>query len=183
MEAAIALGVLHHAVALRVELPAVGKVFVRTLGEVVLIHEVVSRVVGRIDVDHLDLAEVGLLQQLQHLEVVALDVEVLRRVEVHALLAAGTQRLVERGVGEQDGLPLVRPRELVSFLVAVHHAAGNLLRQRILVDRPDDLAVLINRLRHGVGKHRRQLFEVLVGLVRRLHPEFIHCLFSPVHES
>ena len=58
------------------------EVVVARLGEVVVVDEVVAGVVGRVDVDELDLAEVRLLEQLQRLEVVALDEEVLGGVEV-----------------------------------------------------------------------------------------------------
>ena len=44
---------------------------------------------GRVDVDHLDLPEVGLLEEFECVQVVALDEEVLGGVEIHALLPAG----------------------------------------------------------------------------------------------
>ena len=41
-----------------------------------------SRVIGRINIDELDLAQVGLLKELEGVEVVALDEQVLRCVEI-----------------------------------------------------------------------------------------------------
>ena len=61
------------------------------VGKVVLIHEVIARVVGRVYVDHLHLAEIGFLQQLQNLQVIALNIEVLRRVPIHAVPRYGPQ--------------------------------------------------------------------------------------------
>ena len=58
------------------------EVLVVRLGEVVVVDEVIAGVVRRVDVDQLDLAEVRLLEQLERVEVVALDEEVLRGVEV-----------------------------------------------------------------------------------------------------
>ena len=40
----------------------------------VVVDKVVTGVVGRVDVDHLHLAQIGLLEQLEHLQVVALNV-------------------------------------------------------------------------------------------------------------
>ena len=49
MEAAVALGIGHEAVAFLVLLPAVVDILPGTLGEVVVIHEVVARVVRLIN--------------------------------------------------------------------------------------------------------------------------------------
>jgi hypothetical protein len=56
MKPAVAFGVLHKAVAVFVKLPAVGKVFIRTLRKVVLIDKVVAGIIRRVDVNHLYLA-------------------------------------------------------------------------------------------------------------------------------
>ena len=96
MEATVAFGVGNETVALLVKLSRVGEVFGRRLSKVVLIDKVIASVVRRVDVNHLHLVEISLLQALQYVEVVALDVEVLRVVEVHALLTAGTQCGIDR---------------------------------------------------------------------------------------
>lgn len=46
------------------------------LAEGILVHEIAARIVWGVDIDHLDLAVVTTLQELQHLKVVALDVDV-----------------------------------------------------------------------------------------------------------
>ena len=68
-----------------VRLSGLEQVLAVDLGEVVVVNEVVAGVVRRVDVDQLDLAEVRLLEQLERVEVVALDEEVLRGVEVDGL--------------------------------------------------------------------------------------------------
>ena len=40
---------------------------------------------------HFDLAEIGFLQELQHFKIIALYIEVLRRVKINALGRAGAQ--------------------------------------------------------------------------------------------
>ena len=76
-----------------------------------------------IDVDHLYLAQIRLLQQLEHFQIVALDVEVLGGVPVFAFLGAGAQRLTDGLVGLHNGRLLAHPCELVA-LVPVHHIGG-----------------------------------------------------------
>ena len=73
MEAAVAIRIGHKAVARLVLLVGAGKVFLGCFGKVIIVDEVIARVVGRVDVDHLDLAEVGLLQELEGVEVVAFE--------------------------------------------------------------------------------------------------------------
>jgi hypothetical protein len=50
------------------------------------VHKVLAGVVRRVDVDHLHLAEVALLEDLERFEVVAFDEEVLRGVKIDTLL-------------------------------------------------------------------------------------------------
>ncbi len=84
MKTTVAFGVLHHTVAFFIKLTTVSKVFICVLGEVILIHKVVTRVVRRINVNHLDFTEIGFLQQLQHFKVVTLNIEVFGSVKIHA---------------------------------------------------------------------------------------------------
>ena len=169
MEAAVALGVGHKAVALLVLLPAVVNIVAGGLGEVVVIHEVVARVVGRVNVNHLHLAEVVLAQQLQHFEVVALNVEVLRVVEVHAFLAAGAQRVGGRRIGQADGVALVGPGELVAFLGAFHDVLREFLPELVEVNRRFRLPVLVKALCEAVGEEFAYTAYVFVHLVGGLH--------------
>ena len=74
MKAAIALCVGHQLVALFVVLAAVVDILLLVLVEVVVLHEVVAGVVGRVDIDHLHLAQIVLAENLQHLQIVALDI-------------------------------------------------------------------------------------------------------------
>ncbi len=76
MEAAVGGGVLHQPATLLI---VVGP----GTREVVVVEEVVARVVGRVDVDELDLAGVGGTQELEGIQIVSLDVEVAGRVPAH----------------------------------------------------------------------------------------------------
>ena len=62
--------------------------------EVVVIAEVLSCIVGRGDVDHLDRVVVAALRKLQHFEIVAFDIDVLRRLPIAGTGAVGNERPV-----------------------------------------------------------------------------------------
>jgi hypothetical protein len=82
VEPAIGVGIGHEPAAVFVVLAAPGVILLMGLPIVVVVDEVVARVVGRVYVDELHLAGVGLLEELQRVEIVALDVEVPRRIPV-----------------------------------------------------------------------------------------------------
>ena len=65
-------------------------IFNRVL-EAVLVHEVMAGVVGRINIDHLHLAVVAALQELQHFKVIALDIKVLSGAPIDACILIGTK--------------------------------------------------------------------------------------------
>lgn len=99
------------------------------LAKGILVHEIATRVIGRVDIDHLDLAVVTTLQELQHLEVVALDIDVVRieravlAITAAALLGARAKRGGAYGLGLADGIGLAGPREGVALLALVDLAA------------------------------------------------------------
>ena len=127
MEPSIRVGVGHHPVALLVLLVRPQEVCVAVFGKIILIDEVVPRVVGRVNIYELDLAEVRLLQQLERVQIVAFDEEVLRRVEVHALVTARAKRLGDGCVRGEYGLPLARPVQVVALARSLHDCPGQFL--------------------------------------------------------
>lgn len=76
MESSIAFTILHHTIALFIDLSTIICIFGSTLREVIFIDEVIACIIGWIDVNHLDLAEIRLPQKLQGIEIVALDVDI-----------------------------------------------------------------------------------------------------------
>ena len=154
VEAAVGLGVGAELLALGVHLPGVFQVGLQALGVVVGVDEVVAGVVGRVDVDHLDLAQVRLLQELQHFQVVALDDQVLGGVEVDALLRAGAQGAQARRLDGLEAVGLARPVHAVALLAHVHgFAQGQLQPLKV------DLAALGADLR----EQAQQLLPLLLG--------------------
>ena len=78
--------------------------------------------------------EIGLLKAFQHIEVVALNVQVLCGVEVHTLLRAWAQRGVDGGIGSKDSLALVGPSKLVALFVAFYNIGRQQLAQLVKVN-------------------------------------------------
>lgn len=95
------------------------------VAELVLVDKVMPRVIRRVDIDHLDLAVVAALQQLQHLEVVALDIDVvgvegaILAITAAALFYAGAQCGGAYGLRLADGVGLAGPRERIALLALV----------------------------------------------------------------
>ena len=116
MKTSVGIGIFEQAVAFLTPLSALNLPLFALHLKIIGIDKVVAGVVRRIDVDHLDLAKIALLQKLEDFQIVALDVEVFGGVPVLALCHARAQRLL----GFHDCSLLTHPCELVC-LVAVHH--------------------------------------------------------------
>src|SRR5262249_30792246 len=101
-----------------IELPCELKVSAKTILEVVVINEVISCVVWRIDEDELHAVVVGLLKELEHLKVVALDEDVLGCVKVHGALEVRNERTSAARQERSDSVLLASPHqaEALAFL-------------------------------------------------------------------
>ena len=103
-------------------------------GKIIMIHKVITRVIRRVDINHLHLAEIRFLQQFQHFEVVALNIEVLRSVPIHAILLDRTERLVDRAQHFGTSRLLAHPVELVGFGSIFHGIIAQQLAQDVKVN-------------------------------------------------
>ncbi|MFC2500354.1 MAG: hypothetical protein ACFNUC_06375 [Selenomonas noxia] len=87
------------------------------------------------------------MEQLQHIEIVPLDVEILavkrarRAVTADTVLHDGTQCHRNRRIRREDRLPLVRPCERIALLAPLHDLTRELLPQHIEVNRLHELPV------------------------------------------
>ena len=178
VEPAVCLIVFHKAVALVIVLSAVGDIFLHALRKIVFVDKVTAGVVRRIDIDHLDLAQIGLLQQFEHVEVVSLYIKILRVVKVHALLFARTQRRRDGRVGEQLCLALVRPCHLIALLPLVDKHAAHFLFELVKVHGKRHLAVSLD-FRHAFREQCPDLCDVLLHSVHAHHVHLFHFNCSP----
>lgn len=135
-------------------------------------------VVGRIDVYHLNLAEITFLQELEHFEVVSLDIEVLSRVPVDAFFLARTQSFADRAVRLHDGCFLANPCELIC-LVAVDNRIRKHLLEQFEIDNFLQMPVFVPRLRDAVWEQRGDFSDILLLYVLGLHSHLIHYQSPP----
>ena len=71
-----------------------------TLSEIVVVDKLVAGVIWRVNVDHLDLAEIVLTKDFQHIEIIALDIKIFGVPKIHRSIHVWTQRLVGRSIGK-----------------------------------------------------------------------------------
>ncbi|MDR3320244.1 MAG: hypothetical protein LBS77_04845 [Desulfovibrio sp.] len=71
-------------------------------------------------INHLDLAEVRLLKQLERVKVVSLNVQVLDSANIYAFFPAGAQDFGNGCVGREKSLLLSRSVKAVAFLRAFY---------------------------------------------------------------
>ena len=172
MEAPVGIGVLEQTVFVLVVHSHLLVFFFLRAHEIIGVDKVVAGVVRRINVDHLDLAEIAFLQELENFQIVALDVEVFGGVPILALCHTGAQCLPDRLVGFYDRRLLSDPCELVCF-IAVHHVRRKHLFQQFKVYRPlvhlllRRAVFLIQHLRDAVGKQGGNAVYVLRRHIRR----------------
>ena len=160
VEPGVALGVLHELlVALLVKQADLLVVLLLVHLKAVVVDEVVAGVVGRVDVDHLHLTQVALLEELQHLQVVPLDVQVFGGVPVLALLWAGAQGLADGLIGLHDGGLLAHPGELVG-LVPLQHVIGQHLPEQFKIDGLFQPALAVRPLRDTPGEQCGDLLYI-----------------------
>ena len=179
MEAPVAFRVSHHAVTRFIVLTAVPQIIRSGLGKIILVDKVVASVVGRVDIDHLDLAQISLLQQLQDFQIVALDIKIFAvkaaggAVSAHAVRHDRAQRGRNGRVGRQHRLLLVRPGKLIPFLPALHDAVGKLLPQHIKVNGPLHLAVP-HHFGNSTRKQVANQFYIPRHAIKAVHFQLVH---------
>ena len=86
MKPAIGIRIAAESLALFSGLPGVLQIGLQAFAVVVGVDELIARVVWWVNVDHLHLANIRLLQELQRLQVVPFDDQVFRGIEVDAFL-------------------------------------------------------------------------------------------------
>ena len=91
------------------------KLFCRKTELVVVNKIIFSRVVGRVNVDHLHAAGIGFLQDFQGFEIFGLDKHVVRTVEIYRFFPAGGQGIGSGTLQIEIGGCFARPIELIAF--------------------------------------------------------------------
>ena len=158
MKATIAFGILNQLVSFFIKLTAISEVFFGILREIVLVNKVIACVIRRIDIDHLHFAEIGLLQQLQRLQIIALDIDIFRvdaawsSIFTDRLFTVKAQCLCNRLIRQHNRLFLIWPCKLITFLRAFYHSGRDFLTQYIRINSTHDIAIFIFCFRHCIRK-------------------------------
>ncbi len=118
MKPAIGFGIGDQAVAFVIVIPAVGFPLFCVHGKPIFVDKILAGVIRRVDINHLDLAQPGFLQQFQRIEIIALDKQVFGAVKVDAFFAARPQGFVDWRVGGEQCFALAGPVQAVAFLWA-----------------------------------------------------------------
>ncbi len=121
MESSVRPRVRRQCLPVLVQLSTATKIGLDRLSETVVVDEVISSVVRRIDVDHLHAPSIALLQQLEHFQVVALDEQVTRILLVHSIARDWRESALARRRGYASRVALAGPREseMLGFVAGV----------------------------------------------------------------
>ena len=142
MKFTICLCVLNHPVTLFIEDPSSLIFFTLRAMKVIMIHKIITCIIWRVNINHLDLAHIGVLEQFQHFEVVALDVKVLGLLPIHTFLRTRTQRLVDRCCSLLQGGSFTNPREVIDFGIVFHGVVSKQQTEFVEVHYTMDFSVL-----------------------------------------
>ena len=137
----------------------------RRHSKIIMIDKVVTRIIGRVDIDHLHLAHIRTLQQFQHFEVVALDIEVFGIVPIQGILHHRTECLVYGSSSFCLGGILTNPAKFVGLTAFIHRIIAQQLAQGIEVHYTLQFSRLrVAGLREAGGDYLIECIEV------ELHP-------------
>ncbi len=165
MEASTCFGVLEIFVSQFIHSATCLVILFRRHSKIIMIDKVVTRIIGRVDIDHLHLAHIRTLQQFQHFEVVTLDIQVLGSVPIHGVLHHRTECLVDGSSCFCLGGILAYPAKFVGLTAFVHRIIAQQLAQGIEVHYTLQLSRLrVAGLREAGGGYLIECIEV------ELHP-------------
>ena len=165
----IALHRVYSLVAFFIEESACLFEFIFSLSKIIIIDKVVACVIWRVDINHFYLTEISLTQYFEHIEVVALYVNILCVVKINTVLTARAESHCSRRISQTVCSTLVRPRKLITLFTF----ADNIIRQFCLkflkVNSKLCLAVLSLSFCHTVRKQLRYLIYIRANNIFALH--------------
>ena len=114
-----------------------------TLSEIVVIDEIITGIIGRVDVNHLDTSEVGFAENFEDIEVIALNIKIFGRIEINRFFTARAQSEIDRLVCQTGRSSFVGPGELIAFFAIVERVIRQFRAELVEVDGQLRLAILI----------------------------------------
>ena len=131
-------------------LPGVAQIILEPFAVVIGIDEFVAGVVRRVDIDHLDLAVIRLLQQLEDFEIVPFDDLILCRIPGHTLRRLRQERRDTGNLHVAKGFGLAGPGKTVTLSAFLQRRAQSRF-QFVEIDLP-----LAENLRRNFVQMRQQ---------------------------
>ena len=183
MKATIAFWICNKSVPFFIQLTTIFHILSTRLCKIVIIQHIVAGVVGRVNVDHLDFTQIGFLQELQHFQIIALDVEVFTvktagcAIFAHTVSYHRTQRCRNGRICRQHRLFLVRPCKLVTLFPTLHDGIGKLLPQNVKINGVFYLAVAFH-LGNCIGEQLADQLNVALYTVKAVHFKVVHHITS-----
>ena len=147
MKASITVCVLTIAVSFLVSIAFI--IFLCRLSEIIMIYKIIACVIWRVNINHLNLAHVGVLKQLQNFEVIALDIEILCMLPVHTFLGTRTQRLVDRRCRLSQGSTFAHPSKVIDFRSILHSLVTKQQTELVEIDYAMHLTIFTLRFREA----------------------------------
>lgn len=139
------------------------------LSEIVIIDEIVTRIIGRVNVNHLHAAEIRFAKDFEHVEIVALNIEIFSCIEVNRFFATRAQRKFYRLVGKTRGSSFVGPGELVALLALGKHLVRQFRTELVEVDGKFRPSVLAQTLGDALRKQSSYLRHIAAHHITALH--------------
>ena len=88
--------------------------------KIIMINKVITRIIRRININHLHLTQIRLLEKFKHFEIISLNIKVLGVVPIHTILLYRTQCLLNRLQNFGTSCLLANPVELVCLRSIFH---------------------------------------------------------------
>ena len=102
--------------------------------KVIMINKVITRIVRRININHLYLTQIRLLEKFKHFEVITLNIKVLGIIPIHTILLYRTQRLLNRLQNFGTSCLLANPVELVCLRSIFHSVVTKKLAKYVKIN-------------------------------------------------
>ena len=99
-----------------------------------MINKVITRIVRRININHLYLTQIRLLEKFKHFEVITLNIKVLGVIPIHTILLYGTQCLLNRLQNFGTSCLLANPVELVCLRSIFHSVVTKKLAKYVKIN-------------------------------------------------
>lgn len=136
-------GVIVHLIAIGIKRSIALLELIFALSEIIIIDEVITCIIGRVNVNHLDTTEVGFAENFEDIEVIALNIKIFGRIEINRFFTARAQSEIDRLVCQTGRSSFVGPGELIAFFAIVERVIRQFRAELVEVDGQLRLAILI----------------------------------------